>query len=876
MIVQSILTKDQAPGKPDDFETWLGDRHKWLQTAAHRLIENKAPPTEAEFAELSTLCLGEASGTGTHAFAAVIPGSMIQAAVRPVLHIRGLSEVRGVNKIKDRASLSFGKSNLTVVYGANGSGKTGFSRVLKQACGSRAREDIHPNVFDKANPACEAKLSIAVDNTESDLDWSLKGGPLSPLRNVHVFDSKTASNYVFSQNEARYEPSRMRFVSALIGTCDEVAKQLSAQKFALVKKLPLFPVAFAQTLSSKWLMSLRSATSQVDIDKACNYSKEHDDERIAAEGALAQKDIGGRLEAIGREQAAIVQITTALSILKEWFSDEKLGTLLAARDDAIAKRKAASEAAEKVFATAPLEGVGQETWIALWEQARKFSQAHAYPGHAFPNVEADARCILCQQALDNDGKTRLGHFEAFVVGGLEEAAKAAEKLYSELIKKFPALPQAKDWTLQAGVLKLEEGKADALFAALGARSAAALIATRLEELPAIEWVAIDGAHMKVSGALNAEVKALKALQEDGKRKQLEARVLELLALQWLGQNKASIVEEVERLKTLGLLDKAIGLANTSALTRKHTDLAKDDLHKGYQDRFAAELTFLGGKKLPVKPESKQAGKGKITFGLTLQGVERTLAAEHVLSEGETRIVALAAFLADISSLEHRSPFIFDDPISSLDQDFEEKVVKRLVELSKTRQVIVFTHRLSLLALIESEVKKLKEEADLAKTPATVELHIQSVCSFGKSAGVVQDINIRDLKPKPAVNRMRNEQVPQLRKLQDAGDVAGYEARANGLCSDLRILVERCVESVLLNDVLIRFRRAVQTQGKIGALAKISVDDCALIDDLMTRYSVFEHSQSDELPAARPDMDEIESDVAKLTAWIDDFTKRAVA
>lgn len=876
MIVQSIPAKGNVPGKLDDFEAWLGGRHKWLQTAAHQLIESKAAPTEPELAELSKLCLGEANGTGTHAFAAVVPGSMVQATVRPALHIRGLSEVRGVNKIKDRASLNFRMGNLTVVYGANGSGKTGFSRLLKQACGSRAREDIHPNVFDKVTPACEAKISVAVDKAPSDLDWTLKGGPLLPLRNVHVFDSKTASNYVFSQNEAQYEPSRMRFVSALIRTCDKVAEQLTAQKMALVKKLPLLPIAFTQTLSATWLQSLRATTSQLDIEKACEYSKAHDEERITAEGALAQKDIAGRLEAIGREQIALAQVHTTLSAFRQELSDAKLIALLAARGDAVTKRKAASEAAEKVFATAPLEGVGQETWMALWEQAKKFSQAHAYPGQAFPNIDIDARCVLCQQALDNNGKDRLGHFEAFVVGGLEEAAKTAEILYSELIKKLPALPLVKDWTLQAGVLKLVDVDANALFATLGARSAAASTATKPEEIPSIDWTVIDNAHLKVSDAQTAEINALKELQGDGKRKQLEARVLELHAIQWLSQNKTSIVAEVERLKTSDLLDKAIALTNTSALTRKHTELAKDDLHKGYQDRFIAELNFLGGKKLPVKPESKQAGKGKITFGLTLQGVERSLAAEHVLSEGETRIVALAAFLADITGLEHRSPFIFDDPISSLDQDFEEKVVKRLIELSKTRQVIVFTHRLSLLALIESEVKKLKDEAELAKIPAVVELHIQSVCSFGKSAGVVQDINIRELKPKPAMNRMRLEQVPQLRKLHDAGDVAGYDERANGLCSDLRILVERCVESILLNDVLIRFRRAVQTQGKIGALAKITIDDCALIDDLMTRYSVFEHSQSDELPAARPDMEEIETDVVKLAAWIDDFTSRAVA
>lgn len=245
MIVQSIPAKGNAPGKLDDFEAWLGNRHKWLQTAAHRLIESKVAPKEPELAELSKLCLGEASGTGTLAFATVVPGSMAQAAVRPALHIRGLSEIRGVNKITDRASLNFGMGNLTVVYGTNGSGKTGFSRVLKQACGSSAWEDIYPNVSNKVNPACEARISVTVDKTPSDLDWTLKGGPLQPLRNVHVFDSKTASKYVFSQNEAQYEPSRMRFVSTLIRTCDKVADQLSAQKMALVKKLPLLPIAFA-------------------------------------------------------------------------------------------------------------------------------------------------------------------------------------------------------------------------------------------------------------------------------------------------------------------------------------------------------------------------------------------------------------------------------------------------------------------------------------------------------------------------------------------------------------------------------------------------------------------------------------------------------
>jgi hypothetical protein len=202
-------------------------------------------------------------------------------------------------------------------------------------------------------------------------------------------------------------------------------------------------------------------------------------------------------------------------------------------------------------------------------------------------------------------------------------------------------------------------------------------------------------------------------------------------------------------------------------------------------------------------------------------------------------------------------------------------VGRLVDLAKSRQVIVFTHRLSLLTLLDSAVKRLKDQADLEKNPAPVVLHVESVRRMGKQAGMALQLSVRDAKPKSAVNRLRDEFIPQLRKMQEDGDVAAYEERVKGVCSDFRILIERCVEDVLLNAVLLRFRRSVQTQGRIGALAKIEAKDCALVDDLMTRYSAFEHSQPEELPATCPELDELSSDVIALATWIEEFSKRAV-
>jgi hypothetical protein len=216
-----------------------------------------------------------------------------------------------------------------------------------------------------------------------------------------------------------------------------------------------------------------------------------------------------------------------------------------------------------------------------------------------------------------------------------------------------------------------------------------------------------------------------------------------------------------------------------------------------------------------------------------------------------------------------APFIFDDPISSLDQDFEEAVVSRLVSLARTRQVIIFTHRLSLVTLLESAVKKLKEHPDIPD----VTFDVKTLRRLDKVSGVLAGTSVRDSKPKPALNKLLNEALPRLKKLQAESDADNYDLIAKAICSDFRIIVERTVEVVMLNSVVLRFRREVTTKGLLRQLSHITQEDCDLIDDLMTRYSVYEHSQSDELPAAPPEIATLEADMKSLSVWMEEYAKR---
>ena len=864
------MTKiEVVPVVADDFETWLSGRPKWLQTAARMLIDLKRQLTQDEIKSLARLCKLEAKNEADPGFLTVAPGTLSQVANRPLLRIEEILDVHGLNAIKPGAALPFGKSNLSVIYGQNGTGKSGFARLLKQICGSRSKDDIHGNVFDSTPTPCRAHFKVSIDGKPADVHWDISSGPHKALRHAQVFDSKAAQQYM-GRTEACYEPSRMKFVSALISTADAVSAELAGEKALLSKALPALPSALNHTAEARWLQSLKGTTTPASIDKECLYTEQLDKERIESEALLAEKDIAGRLLAINNEKTALKSIETAMSALQLGLNDATAGELENLKNTAAKARSTCEEAAAAIFGKAEFEGIGSATWQKMWEQARAYSTSTAYVNTPFPNVSTDSRCVLCHQNLSKDAKARLTGFEKFVTDGLETTAKTAEKGFVDRKKLLPILPGKADWIVHISTLGFEEADGITWLGLLKARLDQIAIGSPVSALQPFDWSSINEAVKTKSADLITEEVSLSAMLQDEHRQAVQSRVQQLQAKQWLSQNKASISAERARLIAVAAIDKASRSAATNALTSKKNDLAKTELDAGYQTRFLEELKLLGGHRMPIAPQSKSGGKGKITFGLNLVGAHGSHGLDYILSEGETRIAALAAFLADTTGSNQLAPFIFDDPISSLDQDFEEKVVERLVSLSATRQVIIFTHRLSLVALVDAVTEK------WSKMPAmpSVKPTLTSLRRMNKVAGIVATASARDLKPESAVRGLIDNTITRLKKHQERAEVDDYETLGKSACSDFRVIVEKTIEHILLADVVGRFRRAINTQGKLHKVAKVSNEDCVFIDDLMTRYSVFEHAQSDEKSSSTLELDVFETDAIALQKWIAEFVSRA--
>jgi energy-coupling factor transporter ATP-binding protein EcfA2 len=847
---------------------------KWLQTGASGLLHDQKLPDAPAVKKLADLCLAEETKE-MGSFSSVPPGAFDVMPGGVHVRLQRIEALKGVNALVEGASLDFGDANLCVVYGQNGSGKSGFARITKHAANAPTSGNILSNVFNADKPEISADFVIDRDGQLTTTNWKFADGPIAPLRSLHVFDGAVAKFYITEKAEATHEPRRLRFITALVSICDQVKADLQTRIDLLPATLPSIPATLSSTETAKFLDGLGPKQTQEAVTKRLAILPTHEERKRIIQEALQSPDPAARLTAIDSALLKIKILISTVESICAPFKDEAVQAITNAKANAVAFRLAANQSATETLNQAKLPGVGAPIWRIMWEAARDYSNGVAYDQHPFPHVGQDAYCPLCQQKLDDLAKRRMESFEAFIKGRIELKAKEAADLHEELRLALPALPTLDDWKIRFSSIPDAQPLAIQVYSTASKGLASLAIATKPQEVTLVDTTALLAVIGKYQTSLETERETLVNAQKGNIRQKLESELRELKMLDWGHENLPAILKDLERKKKIAMLESASKRTNTAGLTRKKGELAQEELTGGYQDRFAMELKALGAEHIQVKPVEADKAKGKIKFSLAIVGSKKQANLVDVLSDGEARIVAFAAFLADVTVAGARTPFLFDDPISSLDAEFEEKVVERLIELAKTRQVLVFTHRLSLLTLLMEAVKKEKKFANAVEGEFPIRHKAIALRRLEDKIGLVTDLDVREAKLEVALDKLISRRLKTAKEVMDSGDIETYTALMKAICSDLRILVERAVEEHLLNEVVVRFRRQIITKDKLTPLAKIRLEDCQLIDGLMTRYSCFEHSQPKELPVKIPTHSEVLREAQEMLVWVREFGKRLV-
>lgn len=851
-----------------ELEEWLSQRNLWLQNAIKRIIENDFISDE-DLSQLIELCKKEAG------LSEEINGDLksLKFSLRSLsdeeksnnLIIESISNLTGMFALSPRKPLQLGKKPLTVVYGRNGSGKSSYVKVLKHVCGARKPGKLISNIFQNNNQIKSCNIDIKIGDKPESIYWKQEDGLSSKLKEVEIYDTDCAYIYVNSENEVTYEPWLLTLLTKITDVCTKVGEAIEKEIENKPSKNPCIPKEYINTDAGKWYLNL-STKSIKDVDSKCQWNCELDKQLQSLKERLIVVNPTEQAKVLRNKINSLSRLIKNVEDLEMGLGYDVCNKYLEYKKDAELKKRVANEDADKVLGLTSLEGIGTESWKLLWQQAREYSEKIAYTDKDFPNVSDDARCVLCQQPLDEKAKNRLISFEAFIKGNIQKQAVAAEAELKNFTSKIIDVPEVSVIDLLIDSCGIVDEKQIAFikstFNNFELRKKSLFSATCIEDItetPNTEFLKY------YRNEIDTFKQKAVTFDEDAKsqgRDIIQEKIYGLEANKWLYQQKESIEEEIKRLVLIEGLKRAKRLTNTQAISVKKSELSNKLVTEQYMNRFQKELRLLGAHQLKVELVKTKTQKGHIFHQIKLKNCKEDIRTSEVLSEGEMRIVSLAAFLADVESRKSSTPFIFDDPISSLDQEYEEATVERLVELSKNRQVIVFTHRISLLSLIEEAVKK-----------HGLETSVVSLRNEYWGAGEPNETPINVKNPETALNSLINDRLPKAVKILNEMGQSEYEPLAKAICSDFRIIIERFVENKLLCDVVQRFRRSVNTLGKLEKIPLITVEDCKLFDELMTKYSKYEHSQSIELPVFAPDIEELKEDMEKLKKWSEDFKKR---
>jgi hypothetical protein len=110
----------------------------WQRDAVRRIVL-KGKLDDSDISELAALCREEHGLPVSAVKAEPLESKHLPASPGAAGSVR-LKEIRnvvGVNNLAPGQILTFDPTGLTIVYGKNGTGKSGYARILKRACRSR-------------------------------------------------------------------------------------------------------------------------------------------------------------------------------------------------------------------------------------------------------------------------------------------------------------------------------------------------------------------------------------------------------------------------------------------------------------------------------------------------------------------------------------------------------------------------------------------------------------------------------------------------------------------------------------------------------------------------------------------------------------------
>ncbi len=846
-------------------QEWITKRPFWIRNALYDLLNGEGI-TDEKILEYTSLVNEEAKGI-THKGNMIMPELLADSSLEDPVSLLAIKKLNNVNAIDNNAELKFEPKGISIIYGYNGSGKSGYVRSLKKAFGTPYSEKISGNIFlhtASKKQSCTVDISSLGEGQRS-IECDLSENSKAVISGIDVFDTRISQAYIGETKEASYEPRIFSVLYQLAQLSDLIKSNIQKELSSIDISLPILPNEISQHPLVASLNSINSKTKKQSYVMKWDESEEQKYKEI--QHIYVDSSPKKTIDLIEKKLVNLGFLKKHLENINEFLSNiniDNINESISLYNSLVEERKAIKDVFSVECESSDEFDLNSNIWEKLWQYAKKYSVEKNINTH-----EEKSKCPLCHQPMSGKVLARYISIEQFVNSSINDKINFEKTKVKALLS--PPFKILSDEDLELLLLNCQFDEKEQLEVKAQINRYANLV-IRMESVDfesdkSIEvYAKIDLSEIilfinyHIDKSFKMKEKYLLQLDEF-QNSETKKEIEDFQARKFIFTNIERIYKAIDLSLKKDELNKAISLTSTYSITALTKSLATDLLSHDYEEGFNKELALLTGGAIKVKLKEAKGGKGRVPFKLIItDDTENEYEPNIILSEGEKRVVSLAAFFADTSLGNKTSALIFDDPISSLDDLYEEKTIQRLVKLAASRQVIVFTHRLTMVYDLDFDCKK-----------NGIPCYEQSIFSTPNKKGIPTFGVINDSNPKKLINNLLDVEI---KKLEDISTFSpDYIEIQSPIGCKFRNAIEKSIEDILLCGVVIRFSKVIRSNN-ILQLKKMSTDDCDFIDKMMTKYSRFNHSQPYESPLQPIEYEEMKSDISAFKKWIEQYNKRS--
>ena len=723
------------------------------------------------------------------------------------LTINFLSDISGVNKLAPDQILKFSK-NITVIYGQNGTGKSGYSRIFKSlgyCYDKRENVVIYPNIFsNEPHKPLHAKINATINNEEKNFDW--QGDNIKELNSISIYDSKSVGISTNAKREIMITPSGFHLFSIISKELSKIENILKNKVSELSVRPVLSENLHEETEQSKYFTTSFNNLTEEKLEALSSFDNKSDQQRI--DDLLVQKKnlnidvINNELRLLKLELEEIDRLTSNLYAIKVFIENNPLNVFHDLQKRLTEISKESEESISSLAQKIGVELYSSKEFISFIASAETYIKNLS--NKEYPRDTDEEICIFCRQPLKNpDSRKLLSDYRKVLNSKREQEIRNIKDKISKISKAFPLANC--DFNLRYPIFGTE--KVDSC----NRNNQKYIIPEELIKFQnslneiknyfcspnndytfngAIDFSWIDRVlSEKRKGLLLTKTNKEASLSNISTiTKKVTNEINSLLDKKTFSINKNILKQYLRNLKRARMLETGISKLNTKSLSTKLSEANKELICDTFSKNLILELKSLKKDYLPVSINfSVDKGISKLQ-----QGLQNSFSISEILSEGELKAISLAEFIAEVNLNPINAPVIFDDPVNSLDHSIIDLVAKRLIKLSSTRQVIIFTHSLilfnAIFALLEQN-KSDKNEHSFLETQNNAEC----------SGIIIEDVGLK---------HSVNETIKKINNKLNVKKSSITTKTIKDCYDDLRSAIELLVEQKIFNRVVRRYQKNV--------------------------------------------------------------------